>query len=58
METRSQLLATLVVERLVKEGLVSPREKQRLRESLASGKTTAEDWRLAVELAGDPAGKQ
>lgn len=51
MNTPSEQLASNIVNRLVAEGLVSEAQGKRLEPLLATGKATAEDWRLPVELA-------
>jgi hypothetical protein len=52
METPSQLLAARIVERLVREGLVTADAAMKIQPKLADGMLAAEDWRLPVELAG------
>ncbi len=50
MDTPSQVLATKIVERLVKEKLLTSQAAKKLLSSLADGKLRAEDWRLPIEL--------
>jgi hypothetical protein len=49
-ETPTQTLARQIVERLVKEGLITASAGAKLQPKLAAGKLSAEDWRLAIEL--------
>lgn len=51
MEAPSLQLADKILDRLVKENLLPPEGKAKLRAKLAEGKLKAEDWRLALELA-------
>lgn len=48
MESPSLQLADKILDRLVKEQLLSEEDKDKLRTKLAEGKLRAEDWRLAV----------
>ncbi len=50
VETPSQALARQIVERLVKERLISTEVAAKLQQQLADGKLRAEDWRLPIEL--------
>lgn len=49
-ETPAQTLARQIVERLVKEGLITAAAGAKLLPKLAAGKLSAEDWRLPIEL--------
>lgn len=51
MDTPSQVLATKITERLVREGLITADAAKKLQPKLAEGKLRAEDWRLPIELA-------
>lgn len=51
-ETPAQALARRIVERLVKEHLISERAAGDLRQKLADGKLRAGDWQLPIELSG------
>ncbi len=51
METPSERLAELILERLVEQGLVLPRNTKRLLARLAKGEMNAQDWRLELEKA-------
>jgi len=51
MESPSTQLATLVIERLIKEDLLRPDDRGTLLSRLAEGKLKQEDWWLAVELS-------
>jgi hypothetical protein len=53
VETPSQTLARQIVERLVRENLISAEAAGKLQPLLADGKLRAEDWRLPIELSGD-----
>ena len=50
MESPSLQLADKILDRLVKEHLLSEGDKAKLRTKLAEGKLRAEDWRFALEL--------
>lgn len=49
MESPNQALAKLIMDRLVKEKLLSDKDGKKLEPLLASGKLKADDWRLALE---------
>ncbi len=51
METPSQLLAEKIMERLIREGLLTAQAAKTMQPKLAEGKLRAEDWRLPIELA-------
>jgi hypothetical protein len=51
MGTPSTQLATLIVERLIKEGLLREGDRKATLPKLADGELKQEDWRLAVELS-------
>lgn len=57
MDTPSQLLAAKIVERLVKEKLMTAAAAKKLQPQLADGKLRAEDWRLPIELGVGKDGK-
>ncbi len=50
-ETPSDKLAAQAFGRLVERGLLRAERKSQLVEKIASGKMTAEDWRLELDLA-------
>lgn len=51
MASPSEILASQIAERLVKEGLLSEAESKKLLPKLRTGKVKSEDWRLAIELS-------
>ena len=51
MDTPSGQLASNILERLIKEKLLTPDDRAKLLSKLAEGKLKSEDWRLAIELA-------
>lgn len=51
MDTPSEALAVKIIERLVREGLVTAEAAKKMQPKLAEGKLRAEDWRLPIELA-------
>ncbi|HVM50025.1 MAG TPA: hypothetical protein VMU04_18500 [Candidatus Acidoferrum sp.] len=51
MDTPSETLAAKIMERLVRENLITAEVAKRLHPKLAEGKLAPEDWRLAIELA-------
>lgn len=51
-ETPAQALARRIVERLIKENLISTDDASELLPKLADGKLRGEDWRLPIELNG------
>ncbi len=53
VETPSQALARQIVERLVREKLISAEAAEKLQPQLAAGKLRAEDWALPIELRSD-----
>lgn len=52
MDTPSERLASKILDRLVKEKILAPGDQSKLLTRLSAGKIKAEDWRLAIELAG------
>lgn len=58
MDTPSDKLACKIVERLVRENLVTEQEGKKILPKLAQGKLLAEDWQLAIELSAAKEGKQ
>jgi hypothetical protein len=52
-ETPAQTLARQIVERLVKERMISAAAAGKLQQQLAAGKLRPEDWRLPIELGPD-----
>ena len=57
MGTPSQALAETIVNRFVREGLMTAEVAKKLLPKLADGKLRAEDWRLPIELSRDKAPK-
>jgi len=51
MHSASEELAAIIVERLVRERLLSKPEARKLLRKLAEGSLTAEDWRAALQRA-------
>lgn len=51
MDTPSEQLASKILERLIKERLLTPDDRAKLLSKLAEGKLKSEDWHLAIELA-------
>ncbi len=51
MDTPSGQLASNILERLIKEKLLTPDDRAKLLSKLSEGKLKPEDWRLAIELA-------
>jgi hypothetical protein len=41
----------IIIDRLVKEGLIRPNEREKLGAQLAEGTLKPEDWNLAIEVA-------
>jgi len=54
----SQQLAALLVDRLIKEGLLRGEKRDQLAEKIASGKMREDDWRLEIDLAIEKAAKE
>jgi len=50
MDMPSDTLAKRIADRLVKEGLFSEAAAKKAQTALASGRMSAEDWRLPIEL--------
>lgn len=57
-ETPAQALARRIVERLVKEQLLSADDANAIQPKLAEGKLRGEDWRLPIELNGAKEGNE
>jgi hypothetical protein len=53
METPSEKLALLILDRLIESKVLLPSDRDKLQSKLAEGKLTRDDWRLAIELAMD-----
>ncbi len=51
MKTPSQTLAEKIIERLIREGLLTAEAAKTMLPKLTEGKLRAEDWRLPIELA-------
>jgi hypothetical protein len=51
VDTPSLRLATIILERLVVEHLLSEEDAKKLRGKLAEGKLQGHEWRLPIELA-------
>ena len=58
MDTPSQKLAKKIVDRLVREKLVTQQDADKIFPKLADGKLQAEDWRLPLELNKSKGEKQ
>ena len=58
MDTPSQQLAAKIIDRLVGKKLFSADDGKKLFSKLAEGKLKAEDWGLAIELAGSKEGEK
>lgn len=50
METPSQTLAATIIERLIREGVITAEAAKAIQPKLAEGKLRGEDWRLPIEL--------
>jgi hypothetical protein len=53
METPSEKLALLILDRLIESKVLAPGDRAKMQSKLAEGKLTRDDWRLAIELAID-----
>lgn len=53
METPSEKLALLILDRLIESKVLAPGDRDKMQSKLAEGKLTRDDWRLAIELAMD-----
>ncbi len=53
MEKPRGQLATKIVDRLVKEKLISPASGKKMLPKLADGQLRPEDWRLPIELGAE-----
>jgi hypothetical protein len=51
MNSASEKLASLIVERLIREKLLSRAEARKLLSKLAGGKLHPDDWRAALEIS-------
>jgi len=51
MNTPSQALAARIIDRLMKEGLLTVEDAKKIQTNLSEGKLRPEDWRLPIELA-------
>jgi hypothetical protein len=58
VETPSEQLARKIIERLVREGLITQQTGNRMLPKLADGTLQAEDWRLPLELGNSKARKR
>lgn len=58
METPSRQLAARILARLADEMLLVATDQTKLIDKLAEGKLKPEDWRIAIELAGDQEKKE
>jgi hypothetical protein len=58
METPSHKLAEKIIERLIREHLLTDRHGKRLLPKLEEGKPQSGDWRLALELSDSEEGQQ
>jgi hypothetical protein len=50
MDTPSEKLARKIIDRLIREGLVTEQAGNKMLTKLAEGTLQAEDWRLPLEL--------
>lgn len=50
MKTSDEEVATRIIERLLKEGLLSEETLARLESKLITGECSPEDWKLTVEM--------
>jgi hypothetical protein len=51
MQTPSSQLAAKIIDRLVREKLLTLEESKKILSKIAEGKARAEDWRLAIEIS-------
>ena len=51
MNTPSDQLAVLILDRLIGEGLLAQSDREKLFAKLSGGNLKGEDWRLVFELA-------
>jgi hypothetical protein len=58
VETPSEKLARKIIERLVREVLITQQTGNRMLPKLADGTLQAEDWRLPLELGNSKARKR
>jgi hypothetical protein len=58
MQSASDELAAIIIERLVRERLLTKPEARKILRKLAEGSLTAEDWRAALQrsTAANPQG--
>jgi hypothetical protein len=54
MDSPSDALAQRIVDKLVKEKILTAAEARKLLPKLVEGKLRQEDWRLAVEISSTP----
>lgn len=52
-EAPSQILSSLVADKLIESGLLRPEKRAAFIGKMASGKLKGEDWKLEIELASD-----
>ena len=53
MDKPSDTLSKRIIDRLVKEGLFTEAAAKKAQTAIATGKMSAEDWRLPIELANE-----
>ena len=58
VETPSEKLARKIIERLIREGLITEQAGAKMLPKLADGTLQAEDWRLPLELGNSKARKR
>jgi hypothetical protein len=51
VKSPSEKLAALILERLIREKLLTRSEAKKVLSKLAEGKLRAEDWRAAIEIS-------
>lgn len=54
MKSPSEKLAQRIVERLVKEGLLTEKRGKGIQSKLASGTVSADDWKAEIDLSTEP----
>jgi hypothetical protein len=57
MESPSHRLASKIIERLVREKLLTPQQAKSLQNKVAEGKMRSEDWQLAVDICAAEEGR-
>jgi hypothetical protein len=57
-EKPASQLATLVVDRLIKDGLLRPEKRDQLIAKVAAGEMKDEDWNLEIDLSSREAAEK